>query len=297
MLLRRGEARGWDIQAVRPNMPEMGVRPDDAVLVASYGDLKYSRRYFPKARRALLQHGSGQSYGGVKYSRGHPSYSGGRDHDDVGLFLVPNEYSGRAWQDAYPPSRVEIVGSPKVQVLPPKATAGTLPVVAISFHWQCSVTEESKSAFPHFRVGLEALAKERRWEVIGHCHPRARRWLQPYFKRYGVEFVETFEEVCQRADVYVIDNSSTMFEFAATGRPVVLMNPPWYRHEVDHGMRFWELASLGPNVQHPSELPAAVELALRDPKGLREERERIVDLVYPVKDSIGASVAALQEWL
>lgn len=290
--LTRGTDLGLDMHPVGKGMPTI-----KHIVVASYGDLKYSRRYAPKARRVLLQHGSGQSYNGSPTSRRHPSYSGGIDHADVGLFLVPNSYSGDAWQKQYPEAKVVIVGCPRIDTLPRKERRFP-PVVAISFHWQCGVVDEAKSTFQHYRHGIELLQKDPRWQVLGHSHPRIRSKLAGYYRRYGVEIVDDFNEVCERADVYIIDNSSTMFEFAATGRPVVVMNAPWYRKDINHGMRFWELASVGTQVEHPKELLSAVELALRDPRGLREERERIVNLVYPIRQgATEIAVAAIQEWL
>lgn len=263
------------------------------IVVASYADLKHGRRMAPIAARCMVQHGAGQSYFGVARSAGHPSYSGGRDHDDVGLFLVPNEFSEAAWRRTYPRKRIEIVGSPRVDTLPENRSLEV--TVALSFHWQCGLVEETKNAFAHFKRALVEVPKW--WATIGHCHPRARKQLEPYFKRAGIPLVPDFEDVCEQADVYVCDNSSTIFEFAATGRPVVLMNPPHYRADVDHGMRFWELATIGTDASDVEGLMPAIDRALEDPQDQREERERIVARVYPIRgNSASRAVHTLEDW-
>jgi len=63
----------------------------------------------------------------------------------------------------------------------------------------------------------------RKYEVIGHAHPRALLKVAHYYRAARVEVVPDFAEVCRRADLYICDNSSSMFEFAATGRPVVVV--------------------------------------------------------------------------
>jgi hypothetical protein len=59
--------------------------------------------------------------------------------------------------------------------------------------------------------------------------------------------VASLREVQRRAAVYVCDNSSSMYEFAATGRPVVVLDLPegrikgiGYRRNINHGLRFWD---------------------------------------------------------
>jgi hypothetical protein len=257
------------------------------VLVAGYGDYKRAKAKGYQ-HIALMQHGAGQSYGNAD----HYSYPGGRGQGAVSLFLCPNEYSAQKWRDSYPNSRVQVVGSPATEHLPSRQSRSEEPVVAVSFHWQCSLWPETMPAFGEFRQAILTLPN-----VIGHGHPRAMKWLRPFYARHGVPVVEDWPEVCQRADVYVCDNSSTLFEFAATGRPVVLMNSRKYRKHVNHGGRFWDWASVGLQVDNPADLLPTVKLAARDPKGLRNERERVVQQVYAqVAGSTQAAVEALLAW-
>lgn len=215
----------------------------DVALVASYADLVKARR--DRHRKiVLMQHGIGQSY-----SDTNPAYPGGRDNGDVGLFLVPNEHAAGRWQAAYPAARVEVVGSPRLDDLPQRVPDGTT-TVAVTFHWR-NGGHEKANAFAYYRGAIELLAA--RYHVIGHGHPRASR-LPRFWAKSGIEYVPDFDEVCRRADVLVFDNTSAGFEFAATGRPTVVMNAPAYRKHVHHGLRYWDAADVGIQVDDPCDL-------------------------------------------
>lgn len=267
-------------------------------LAVSIGDIKVGRRLGYR-RFAFMEHGAGQAYLGGR-GIAHPSYAGGKDRDDVGLFLVPNEYSAALWRRAYPDAEVAVVGCPKLADLPAREIDPVEPgpVVAFSFHWPAFVAPEAGTALGHYLRSLPDVA--RRWKTIGHAHPKA-DWpvrMARDYRRAGIEFVGDFDEVCRRADVYVCDNSSTLFEFASTGRPVVVLNSPVYRRNVDHGGRFWDWASVGVQVDRPGELVGAIERALVDERVFRAERERVVDLVYANRtDPANAAARAIEAWL
>jgi len=112
----------------------------------------------------------------------------------------------------------------------------------------------------------------------------------------GIEPVEDFEDVLERADLYMCDNSSTLFEFASVGRPVVVLNAPWYRRHIEHGLRFWEAATVGVQVDHPAELRDAVMQALEDPPEQQAARQAAVRIAYTYTDG-QASKRAAQEIL
>jgi hypothetical protein len=266
---------------------------DDVTIVASHRDLETARKRGAD-RIVLAQHGAGQSYGGDPQSALNPSYPGGDDNDDVGLFLVPNEHAERRWAERYPRACVRVVGSPRLDSIPPR-TLDPLddhPVVAVSFHWDPHISPEARSAFGWYRSVVVELAA--RYKVIGHAHPK-RTDLPRWYSRNHIEYVADFDEVCRRADVYVCDNSSTLFEFASTDRPVVVMNAPWYRRDVDHGLRFWEGAHLGVNVDRPGDLVDGVTDALRD--SWHVSREAVVDHVYRYRTGAAKrAAAAIMEW-
>jgi glycosyltransferase involved in cell wall biosynthesis len=167
---------------------------------------------------------------------------------------------------------------------------GDPPVVAVSFHWDGPAFPETKTSFPHFQPALPALKQS--FKVIGHGHPRIMNYLAAEYRRLGIEVVRDFGDVLKRADVYCTDNSSTLFEFASTGRPVVVMNAPWYRRDVRHGLRFWDCADVGIQVDRPEDLVSAVVRALEDPSEQQVLRRAAVDKVYGVHDGTAAKHAA-----
>jgi hypothetical protein len=265
---------------------------NDVALVASYGDMRRAReRRF--SRIILTQHGAGQSYAGDRRRATHPSYPGGEDNNEVSLFLCPNMQSANRWTEAYPQKPVRVVGCPILDTLPSK-DEDEPQTVAISFHFDgFGSVPEMKSAFEHYRKALPALADS--VHLIGHAHPR-RTGMRPIYERMGIEWVPSFVEVCRRADLYICDNSSTIFEFAATGRPVVLLNSPEYRRNVNHGLRFWDASHVGLNVDEPDQLVPVVEYALTDP--LPEDRVDALSHAYTY-DRGGAKRAAdaIIEWM
>jgi hypothetical protein len=292
------EAEAIDAEVLRRSSmpPKANPGAGPAAFVVSIGDTKIARRLGYR-RFAFMEHGAGQAYLGERGSIAHSSYAGGSDREDVELFLVPNEYSAELWRRAYPAARVEIVGSPKIEDLP-RREPGPGPVVALSFHWPAFVAPEAGTAIGHYFLALPELAKA--YTVIGHAHPKG-DWperVQRYYRRAGIPFVADFADVCRQADVYVCDNSSTMFEFAATGRPVVVLNWPALRPNIRHGGRFYDWATVGIQVDQPEELIPAVARALEDPPDVRAERERVLELVYPVRENCAeGAAAAIADWL
>lgn len=276
------------------------------LLTVGYGDMSAARAA-GRTRLALGQHGAGQSY-----SNANPSYPGGGHQEGVGLFLVPNDTARRRTLATYPNARVAVVGCPKTEALPrrqPDAAPGAGPVVALGLHWDAHVTPESGSAWLHFRVALLDLA--RTYTVLGHGHPRAIDRMAPYYRGARIEVVRSFPQVLERADVYVCDNSSSLFEFASTGRPVVVLNAPTYRLAVNHGLRFepsdgcalqagrhWCGAShVGPQANGPREVAAAVARALERRPADEAARETALGVVYqPRRGGAALAARALVDW-
>lgn len=261
------------------------------VLVASYGDMRRA----PRRRVARMEHGYGQSYAGSR----HPSYAGGTGAQDVGLFLTPNEHAAARWRTFYPRARVEVVGCPKLDELPDRQN-GTGPVIATSFHWgtalpKSTLLNESYGSWIEYRRAVLELATAH--QLIGHGHPKLLPTIAPDYEAASIEVVPDFADVCRRADLYVVDTSSTLFEFASTGRPVVVINGRHFRRDVVHGLRFWEAAGVGIQCDAPAELAAVVEAALLDPPHQRAARDAALDIVYAHRTGSAAfAAAALVDW-
>ena len=305
-LMERAQRLGIEAHPIPADTLRATSRPPKAnpgdgprALVASIGDTKIGRRLGYR-RFAFLEHGAGQAYIGVRGVNGrNPSYAGGIDREDTGLFMVPNEYSANLWRQAYPDARVAIVGCPKLDTLPRRQVdpIAPSPTVAVSFHWPAYVCPEAGTAVGTYAPVLADLG--RRFHVIGHAHPKG-DWpdkMAKIYRRAGIEFVRDFDEVCRRADLYVCDNSSTLFEFAATGRPVVVLNSPQYRRNVHHGGRFWDWSHVGLNVDRATDLIPGIERALEDGGDLFADREDALSLVYAYRTGAAERAAsALVQW-
>jgi hypothetical protein len=267
--------------------------PDELMLVASYQDLVAARLSSERFRRdpnriVFLEHGAGQRYLGDPQVPAHESYSGGPDRNAVLLFLCPNEEVARANAEAYPKSRTEVIGAPKLDALlglRPNLTGE----ICISFHADLHLCPETEWAYRHYRDVLSNLAN--RFKLIGHGHPRMWSLLEGEYRAMGVEPVKEFSEVLERASLYCVDNSSSLYEFAATGRPVLALNAPWYRRDVHHGLRFWDRIP-GLQCDGPAELPEAIERALEDPTEIALNRFRVTKQVYGSLDGKASFRAA-----
>lgn len=270
-----------------------GRRP---TVVASYGDLvNVQRKGGPVV---FMEHGVGLSY-----SNDHPAFAGAADRPRVELFLCPNEWAAARNRATHPHIPSVVVGDPAMDRWLP-ATTRVRPertLVVVSWHWDSRIVPETRSAWPHYRQTVRQLrgwAKADRYEVAGHAHPKAAKQLRGQYARASIEWIPTFDEVMERAWLYVIDNSSTLYEFAATGRPVLVVNAPWYRRSVNHGLRFWE-AIPGLQVNRPQDLRDGIRQALRDTPKVQAMREAAVASAYPIRDGTSAARAAgeISRWL
>lgn len=269
---------------------------DRTIVVASFGDYEAVP---DRARVVFVEHGAGQRYSGEGPNPSH--YAGGPGRERVVLFVCPSETVAEANRIIYPHAAAVAVGCPKLDpwhagdrghTWPP--VAPRRPVVAVSFHFDYPGHPEARNAWRYYRHALRRLLTigSPRAHVIGHAHPRQLGIVKGTYRSLGIEVVAEFEDVLDRADVYVADNSSTLFEFASTTRPVVFLNAPWYRRDVEHGLRFWSGSVIGHHVNEPPELGAVVERALAEPACDDETYRRIMGEVYAHRDGKAAARAA-----
>lgn len=266
-------------------LPVLGSRsevPPGTVVVASYLDLWA----FRGRRAVLVEHGAGQAYGGS-----HPAYSGGRSRENAVLFVVPSEEVAARNRERYPSTPNAVVGSPRLDrwhADPPEPGRE----IGLAFHWFVGgIAPEARSAFPHHASALEPLRRRFGERVLGTGHPRAEGRLRKAYGAAGIPFVST-DEVFRRARVLVVDNSSVGWEFASLDRPIVWLNAPWYRRDVEFGLRFWGYADAGILVDEPEDVPDAVALALEDPEPYRSRRRDVIENVYAYRDGKAAIRAA-----
>ncbi|HDQ40236.1 MAG TPA: glycosyltransferase [Desulfonatronum sp.] len=237
-------------------------------------------QFLPEICRPLVfvAHGGGQTF------NGQPLHLFARKN--YVLDIVPNEHMAQVFQQRYPYTQKHVVGSPKLDKwhIGFKMPENKKPVIAISFHFDRQTVPETRTSWPHFKSTLPLLARQNKWKILGHGHPRMIDTLIPHYEKLGIEIVKDFDEVMQRADLYICDHMATLYEFASTNRPVVVLNAPWYRRDVEHGLRFWEHADVGINCDHPHDLIMAVESALEDPLDQQIKRKNAVHGVYPFTD-------------
>jgi hypothetical protein len=270
---------------------------DEVTLIASETD----RARIAPFRVVRFEHGAGGSFHGGpvepmpgmprlanKAAHHNPSYAGGDRQRNVIAFLNPNAYAQYWWELAYPKIPSYIIGTPKLDaahaasLAEPKVRSDP-PVVAISFHFDATIMPESRSTFPHYADAVAELVRRSDIEFLGHSHPKFQHTLEPFWREHGVAFEPDFAQVLARADCYVIDSLSTLYEFASIDRPVVVLNAPWFRRDVEHGLRFWEHSELGPSVWDPEDLSDAVEESLADPAPFPERRRLASEAVYPYR--------------
>lgn len=309
--------RDMGIPATRTRSAQRIGRPLEGmpVVVAGYRDLLSVNG--KAGRIALMAHGIGQSYAGRRDGAsdwiGSP---GGLDRGMVDLFLHPGPHPAARDRERYPRARVEVVGSPLLDRLHRKPRDGRDPVIAITTHWDpqfvpgqrgWQACPETHGALLCSHYGgwfgiLDAIGElAKRYRVIGHGHPGAHTGniddMARVWEGMGIEVVRDFDEVCRRADLLVADNSSVVYEFAATGRPVVLLDPPWYDRDVGHGLRFWSASHVGLHVGDPRTLTDTVTEALGASGRQWRDREDALDMVYAHRDHAAERAAvALLDW-
>jgi hypothetical protein len=238
---------------------ELAQSKNDIVVVFSYGDLRRADTVGKKI--IFMEHGVG-----MYYNVEHPSYAGSTQHrGNVILRLSPNELHARKERDTLS-CPVKVVGVPKMDKWASFRENVRIrrrkPVVAVSFHWDCHVCPETRSAYSYFMRGIDILKMH--YNVIGHGHPRIIDRLEKMYKTRGIPVYRDFDDIMKKADVYMCDNSSTIFEFAFIKKPVVFLNSPYYRKNIHHegNPRFWKYANMGPQANKPDDLVSAVYWAL-----------------------------------
>jgi len=268
-------------------LPGRDVPGNGPVLCAAYSDLE--RAAIRQRPLILMEHGCGLSF-----PEHHAGYAGGQGlRARVSLFIAPNEITAAKTRATFPTAPQVIAGTPKLDAWhqKPKKRRPRKPTVAISFHWDGSrVCPEAGTAWPYYRDALPELATA--YQLLGHGHPKIIDELAPEYERLGIEVVRDFEEILERADLYVNDCSSTLYEFASLDRPVVVLNAPWFRRDVDYGLRFWLYSDIGVECNEPTHLVDAVAEAWVDAPERQARRREISEALYPNRGRAAAVAAA-----
>jgi hypothetical protein len=264
-------------------------------MTVAVGDLSVTRAGSTRLRFVFGEHGCGLTYQGAS-----TSYIGSSARAKCDAILVPSERCVELQTEATPLIDVVNIGSsPKLDEWAPggpgrarfqQNRGNSRPVVAISFHYDYKGVPECRSALSFYRPYLAAL-RAYGFDLIGHGHPKHWPVCRAMWEALGVEAVQRFDQVLERADLYAVDNSSTLYEFAAAGRPVVALNCPYYRKTVEHGLRFWQDIP-GLQCDDPEQLGTIIERALADPPKVKAMREAAIANVYSQHDGRSAERAA-----
>lgn len=221
--------------------------PRDIVMVGGFYDIDRARGH----RVIYVEHGAGQAYYQENGKR-HPAYHGSEHPENVVAYISPRQEVADSWERP-----AFAAGSPVCDPYP-IGTVNDQPVVAITFHWDCKLLPETRSALDHYVSHLGRVVHELRglgFNVVGHRHPRDNRlptlWKNLHVKQVDVDFVR------RCADILIADNTSLAYEMLYLMRGVVTINAPWYRRDVSHGLRFWDYPP-GVMVDDADELLAAL---------------------------------------
>lgn len=252
-------------------------------VVASYGNVRMlSKNGYPEIGFILLEHGAGQVYQSdvAGWCRGSfkSSYR-------IKLFLGTNHYCVDAFKKNIKRTPAYVVGCPKLDNIQQEVNNYNNPLVVFSWHWDCSSIPETRSGFEFWSKEVLAIHKdkEKKFKIAVHGHPRIQDQTLAFCTKHDIPFIKTFDFVLKNANIYVVDNSSTLYEFAVTTKPVILLNNPFYRREVRHGMRFWEHADLGLNCDQIGDIRANIDYIITNRgDNIPSKRKRIiVEEVYP----------------
>jgi hypothetical protein len=285
----------WKFQPIGAQSETTFIVPDgeNPILSASSGDLtRWMNGENPRSRRKkiLMEHGVG-----IVYGTDHPSYAGGKGiRSAVDLFLAPNQIIFNKTKKILPKKEQYIIGTPKLDkwhgykdAVPQKS--GPL-VATISFHWKKGrmVAPEAGNAFDYYsgvlaavKTNLMLLSDRQNIILYGHAHPRISEKLQNFYMYEGILYVKDFDHVMDYAGLYITDNSSTIYEFLVTGKPVLILNCPKFRKSVNFGIRFWDYTDIGPQCERPEDLESKIIEALEEKDKYKEAREKAVVDLFP----------------
>lgn len=278
------------------------------ILAASSGDMTKFINGWGKYKRPtiLMEHGVGITYG-----TDHPSYAGSKTglRSKIDLFLAPNRTVADKTEKVLPDKEQFIIGTPKLDKFfgQPSGTFARGPIVVISFHWEKKpmVAPEAGNALAYYHPALEKGMNFDNFPLLlngwidkpylaGHGHPRIREKLERVYEKLGIQTQWDFDYLMRVADLYVCDNSSTIYEWCVTGKPVLLLNAPHFRKNVNFGIRFWDYTDIGPQCEGPGELEDKIIEALETKDKYKEAREKVVHDLFP---NFGSSARVAADYL
>jgi len=263
--------------------------PDDhLVMVASYGDAAH----VPYNKLIYVEHGAGQNYLGDPKSKAVNHYHGGELPSNVVGVIGPRRSVAASWGLPYVAAGCPVLD--RFHNLRPKLNG---PLTAcFAFHWDATmVAPEARSAFSHYQRVLLDVRRQLEAQgirMIGTSHPRDGSRMATFWRNIDVPYVQEPEDVFEFANMLFCDNSSLALEFASLDRPIVWLNAPWYRRDVEHGGRFWEWSAAGRQIDDPADLLTFDVRSYVTADVFAEARRKVVASVYEATDGM-ATVRAV----
>lgn len=276
-------AEAWD-------MPTLRERPPAAPhVVASYADELLVARVGGSV--ALLEHGSGQFYGGFDASS---TLSDRRP--SVELYMAPSPEVADRMAAVLPRAERVWVGCPRLDpfVGQPRDPDGP---IGLAWHWNAgSRWPEARSGFAHYGPYLRELSSAFPGRIWGHAHPRLFGSVHNLYSLAGITPVPDSRMVLDSVSVLSADNTSLMWEAAALDIPLVILDAPWFRRDVWHGLRFWDFADVGPRISDPAGWADAIRAA-PDPAWTPLRRAAAAAIYGPIDGLATArALEALRSW-
>lgn len=269
----------------------------DAIVVCAANNAMFAKKSNPRRKIIFMEHGVG-----ITFPTNQGYAGGGGIRRSVSLFLAPNQHIYDKTKKALPGKPQVIIGTPYMDKwVNYSRPTSTRDMVTISFHWNGStIAPEAGNAVDHYLPHLEKVMKfldEKRIDLAGHGHPRILEELRPAYEKLGIHIIENFQNVLEYSSAYINDGSSTLYE-AALIMPVVLLNAPWFRKDIDFGIRWWKWTNIGEQCETPEELPQMIVNAVYNPFSFVNERSQMQRALYPYwGESAKRAALAIKEFV
>lgn len=243
---------------------QSGITTASTWLDASQRDFTALRRFGVK--RVHMEHGVGLQWYPARQLQ---------QLQQADAIAAPNAWIADRFKERSRRLRVEIIGTPKMDLLHALEPGDA---AAISIHWT-GVLRQRETSLTAWRPLMEELAGAH--ELLGHAHPKIWKQAERLYREIGIEPVQSFEEICSRASLYFCDHGSTLYEWAALDRELVLLRRPGHQQQVPQasGLLWESFSGIGPELKLGGSLRAALEAAA-DPQ-YRTARQEASALLYP----------------
>jgi hypothetical protein len=252
------------------------------VMVAGHSDMIVVNKFCDRV--VYMEHGIG-----LNYTKPNSGLCDSSNREGVVLILSPNEKSYCLSKAANPEVKNYIIGMPLMDNLFTLDKPEYPNRICFSFHFDTAVFHFMRSSVTYYRDEIVNLYRNG-YDVVIHAHPRAQKNIFAWFVQNGIppeRMIRDFRRAVEESYLYVCDNSSTIFMFAAVPyRRVVLLNrPSWiesFQRRDKINFRFWQYSGIGKNIFTSKDLRQAIDAELkRDPDMRYKTKREMIDAIFP----------------